>query len=140
MDGLKKKDLILVIDDDMDFLNEISIILRREGYRVDVAKTGAEAIEKCNKDYYPLLLIDVKLTDMDGLQLLNHFNKTDPEIRRIIITGYPSLENAQQAVNSGAHAYLIKPIEVEKLLNTIEQQLKKLDKELKDRYLTIRRT
>ena len=133
-----KKERILVIDDDIDFLDLISTILMEEGYVVDTAKSGEEAIEKCIEELYSLLLIDIKLPDFEGIHLLTRIQDTDPKMRKVILTGYPTLENAQKALNLGADVYLIKPIEVEKLLKTIEQQLKEREKEFKDRYLTFK--
>jgi len=136
----EQKDLILIVDDDTDFLNTISTLLKKEGYRVDTARTGSEAIDKCREEFYSLMLIDIKIPDMEGVELLTQIENTEPEIRKIILTGYPSLENAQRALNLGAHAYLIKPIEPETLLRTVKQQLEKQYKEFKDRYTTIGET
>ena len=133
-----KKERILVIDDDVDFLDLISTILMEEGYVVDTAKSGEEAIEKCIEELYSLLLIDIKLPDFEGIHLLTRIQDTEPKMRKVILTGYPTLENAQKALILGADVYLIKPIEAEKLLKTIEQQLKEREKEFKDRYLTFK--
>jgi len=133
-----KKERILVIDDDIDFLDLISTLLMEEGYIVDTAQSGEEAIEKCIEEHYSLLLIDIKLPDFEGIHLLTRIQDTDPKMRKVILTGYPTLENAQKALNLGADMYLIKPIEAEKLLKTIEQQLKERKKEFKDRYLTLK--
>lgn len=139
MIDLKKKDPILVIDDDADFLDMISDMLGEEGYQVETAQTGAEALRKIQEEYYDLLLIDIKLPDIDGTQLLKRIEDTEPEIRRVVITGYPSIESAQQALNLKAHAYLIKPVKAEVLRKTVEQQLKERDKEFKDKYLTLKK-
>lgn len=134
---MKRKTKILVVDDDEDFLKTVSKILREEGYDVCIAKTGGEALERYRDEFYPLSLIDVKLPDMEGIRLVKQMRTFDPDTRKIIITGQPSVESAQEALNMGAHAYLVKPLEVETMLRTIEQQLEKFDDELKKRYLSL---
>ncbi len=134
---MNKKEQILVIDDDEDFLDTISTLLIERGYDVDVAKNADEALKKTKKEYYSLMLIDIKLPDMDGFQLLERIDTSDPEIRKVIITGYPSMEGAQKAFYLGAHMYFIKPFEVEALLEVIEKLLMEREKEFKDRYITL---
>jgi DNA-binding NtrC family response regulator len=75
--------------------------------------------------FYNLVLIDVRLPDMEGIELLTKLRETKPKMRKIIVTGYPTLQNAVSAVNKGADAYVIKPFDVEKILMTIKEQLKK---------------
>jgi len=135
---LEKKDLILVVDDDSDFLSSVSTLLRNEGYRVDTARTGAEAIEKCSEEFYALALIDVRLPDMDGIQIMEVIEESDPKMRKIIVTGYPRIEDTQRALDYGAHAYLIKPVDPKTLLEKIEKQLKERENELKERYFLLR--
>jgi DNA-binding NtrC family response regulator len=128
------KEPILVVDDDLDFLDLVSTLLMDEGYDVDSAKSGQEAIEKCIENYYSLILIDVKLPDFEGTQLLTRISDTDPKMRKIIITGYPRLENARHAIDLGANAYLIKPVKVEELLETVRKQVSERNKEFSERY------
>ena len=135
---MKKKDRILVVDDDKDFLDLISTILRKEGHIVDTAQSGDEALEKCIEELYSLLLIDIKLPDFNGIQLLTRIIETDPKTRKVILTGYPTLENAVRALNLGADGYLIKPIKPELLLQMVDQQLKERDNEFKKRYSAIK--
>jgi DNA-binding NtrC family response regulator len=66
---------------------------------------------------------------MEGIELLTKFRETTPKIRKIIVTGYPTLQNAVDAVNKGADAYIVKPFDVEKVLKTIQQQLSKQEEE-----------
>jgi len=131
---MMKNGPILIVDDDETILKTISLILKKSGYDVDTAKTGAEALEKCKDQFYTLLLLDLVLTDTDGMKLINRIEDTDPRMRKVIITGHPTLENAIEAVNRGADAYLVKPLNPEKLLETIHQQLEDYHKEIVDRY------
>jgi DNA-binding NtrC family response regulator len=115
---------ILVIDDDESIRNSLAAILRDEGYEVDVASNGREALQKSEETIYNLALIDIKLPDMEGIDILIRMKDTVPKVRKIIRTGFPSVQNAIEAVNRKADAYLVKPVEVEKLLVTIREQLK----------------
>ncbi|NLE06727.1 MAG: response regulator, partial [Crenarchaeota archaeon] len=100
-------------------------ILKDKGYEVDTAGSGKEAIEKTKKNYYNLMLVDIRLPDMEGTEVLTRIQDTIPRIRKIMVTGYPTLQNAVTAVNQGADAYIMKPFDVEKMLSTIEEQLDK---------------
>jgi len=121
---LEKKS-ILVIDDDEVALDSIAEALRLEGYKVDTAETGKEAIEKCNFRFYNLALIDIRLPDMEGTKLLEAMKDTTPKMVKIIVTGYPSLQNATEALNKGADGYVIKPVDIPKLLATVKEHLQK---------------
>ncbi|MEM2393952.1 MAG: response regulator [Candidatus Bathyarchaeia archaeon] len=120
---------ILVIDDDENIREVLKTILEDEGYIVDTAETGEKAIEKTKKGFYNLALIDIKLPDMEGIELLTKMKDTTPKMRKIIVTGYPTMHNAIEAVNRGADAYILKPFEVEKILAVIKEQLKRQEEE-----------
>jgi DNA-binding NtrC family response regulator len=122
---LEKKKSILVIDDDEVVLNSIAEALRLEGYKVDTAETGKEAIRKGNLRFYNLVLIDIRLPDMEGTKLLKAMKETTPKMVKIIVTGYPSLQNATEALNKGADGYVIKPVDIPKLLTTVKEHLQK---------------
>ena len=98
-------------------------ILEEEGYTVDLARNGTEAIAKTQKTAYNIALIDIRLPDIEGVMLLTKMKDTVPKMRKIMITGYPSVQNAIEAVNRKADAYLIKPVDLDKLLITIDTQL-----------------
>ena len=89
---------------------------------MDVAETGQSGIQKTEKSFYNLALIDVRLPDMEGIELLTNIRDSVPKMRKIIVTGYPTLQNAVSAVNKGADAYVMKPFDVEKILLTIKEQ------------------
>ncbi|MGB9741061.1 MAG: response regulator [Candidatus Bathyarchaeia archaeon] len=122
---------ILVVDDDENIRKVLTTILEEEGYKVDSAGTAKEAIEKTKKTFYNIALIDVRLPDMEGIELLTKIRDTVPKMRKIIITGYPTLQNAIAAVNRGANAYILKPFDMEKVLATIKEELKKQEEEKK---------
>lgn len=120
---------ILIIDDDESIREALKTILEDEGYVVETAGTAKEAIEKTNEKFYNILLIDIRLPDMEGIDLLLKIRNTTPKMRKIIVTGYPTLNNAIEAVNRGADAYVVKPFDVERVLATIKEQLKKQEEE-----------
>ena len=116
----KNKPSILIVDDDENIRKTLSAILRGKGYITDTAKDGREAIGKSKAKFFNLALLNIKLPDMEGTKLLTKL----PEMVKIIITGYPTLENAIEALNLGADAYVIKPVRPEKLLALIKGKLK----------------
>jgi len=120
---------ILVVDDDENIRKVLTTILEDEGYIVESADTAKRAIERTKRTFYNLALIDIRLPDIEGVKLLTKMRDTTPKMRKIIITGYPTLQNAIEAVNKGADAYILKPFDMEKVLGTIKDQLKKQNKE-----------
>lgn len=116
---------ILVIDDEESIRKVLATVLKEEGYVVNTAENGKEAIRKSNAKFYNLALIDIRLPDMDGTKLLTALKETTPKMVKIIVTGYPTLQNAVEAVNRGADAYVLKPFKMENVLKTIKEQLKK---------------
>jgi DNA-binding NtrC family response regulator len=116
---------ILIVEDDENIRKTMENILQQKGYETDTAKTGREAEQKTKTKFYNLALLDIKLPDMDGTQLLTKVHENTPTMMKIMVTGYPSLENAMEALNQGADAYVIKPVKPEKLLALIEEKLEK---------------
>lgn len=126
---MDKSARILIIDDDENILKVLQTILEDEGYIVETAETAKKGVAKSQKDFFNLALIDVRLPDMEGIDLLTKLPETKPKMRKIIVTGYPTLQNAVAAVNKGADAYVMKPFDVEKILVTIKEQLDKQTEE-----------
>jgi len=116
---------IIVVDDDEGIRKTLATILEEIGYVVDTVENGKEAIERSNAEFYNLALIDIRLPDMEGTKLLTAMKETTPEMIKIIMTGYPSLQNAVEAVNKGADAYILKPLNIDSVLNTIKEHLTK---------------
>ena len=122
---MRKRAKILVVDDEPSIRKVLTAILEEKGYNVETAENGREAIRKSKTKFYNLALIDIRLPDMEGVKLLTEMKETKPKMAKIIITGYPSLQNAIEALNRGADAYIIKPLDIDKTLATIEEQLEK---------------
>jgi DNA-binding response OmpR family regulator len=125
MSAVKKT--ILVVDDDKSILRTFTRILQKSGYQIDVAETGKEAMEKAETNRYDLALVDIRLPDMDGTDLLAKLKKQFQKTVKIMITGFPSLETGVKALDEGADAYLVKPVKPQELLVLLEEKLK--DKE-----------
>lgn len=120
---------ILVVDDDLSIRRTVSIILAQAGYMVDTAANGEEAIAKSGAIFYNLALIDYRLPDMAGTKLLTLLRDTVPRMMKVILTGFPMLDNAVDAINRGVDGYLTKPVHTEQLVKTITELLKKQRKE-----------
>ena len=120
----KLKKTILVIDDDKSILRTLTRILQKAGYEIDTAETGKEATEKTEKLHYNIALVDVRLPDMDGTDLLINMKDSLKDTLKIVITGFPSLDVGVKALDGGADAYLVKPVKPEELLALIEEKLK----------------
>ncbi len=119
----EQKKSILVVDDDKAILKYAKGILQLEGYDVDVAETGFDAMEKSSNRFYNLVLLDIMLPDIQGTELLTKMHRTTPKMMKIMVTGFPSFDNAVEALNMGADAYLLKPVELEELLRVVKEKL-----------------
>jgi DNA-binding response OmpR family regulator len=122
LETLKKT--ILVVDDDKSILRTFTRILQKSGYEIDTAETGKEAMEKSETRNYDLALVDIRLPDMDGTDLLAKLKKPLQHTVKIMITGFPSLETGVKALDEGADAYLVKPVKPQELLILLEEKLK----------------
>jgi len=127
---VEKRKRILIVDDDRDMLESFRDILEPGGYLVDTAETGREAIEKSNLHVYNLALLDIKLPDMEGTELLTKIHGSVPKMMKIMVTGHASLENAVTSVNLGADAYVMKPVNPLDLRRIVEEKLSIQDKAL----------
>lgn len=116
---------ILVVDDDTEVRKTLSSVLLEEGYSVETAENGRQATKAYEKAHFDVALIDIKLPDIEGTELLHRLMEKQPHIVKIIITGFPTLENAMETVNEGADGYILKPFNVSKLLQMIEKHLNK---------------
>jgi DNA-binding NtrC family response regulator len=119
-----EKKSILIVDDDKTILRSLANIFELEGYVVDTAETGRQAVEKSQIRLFNLALLDIKLPDMEGTELLTKMHGTMPRMMKIMLTGYPSLENAVKSLNLGADAYVMKPVDPEKLVKIVKEKLR----------------
>jgi DNA-binding NtrC family response regulator len=121
----------LIVDDDQEVRNTLASILEDADYSVETAENGKKAIKMCEKTPFDVALIDIQLPDIKGTELLRVLKEIQPKMVRIIITGYPSIENAAKSVNEKADGYVVKPFVVPELL----EMIKKLIEEKKSDYL-----
>jgi DNA-binding response OmpR family regulator len=119
--SLAEKKRVLLIDDDKAILRSIGLVLERNGFSVDKAETGKEAVEIIKSQSYDVLLVDLKLPDMEGTDLLAQINM--PDAVKIMFTGFPSLVSGMQAMDRGVDAYLHKPVKPEELVMVIKSKL-----------------
>ena len=114
---------ILLIDDDKNIRQTLATVLQEEGYVVDTAENGKDAVDKSFANFYNLAIVDWHLPDIEGTKLLTQLKETTPKMAKIMLTGYPSMNNAIEAVNQHADAFLVKPVEVDELLKKIQELL-----------------
>jgi two-component system response regulator PilR (NtrC family) len=117
---------LLVVDDERSMRELLSIVLRREGYDVTLAENGRAAIDHLERARFDLLISDIKMPDMTGVDVLRAAKRIDPDILGIMITAFASADTAIEAMRLGAHDYLSKPFDVDelkmKVRNAIEQR------------------
>lgn len=115
---------ILIVDDDEILCQILCDLLElKRGYHVDMARTGQEALYKVKERFFNVVLLDMKLPDMDGIGLLLELKKLHPTTQGIILTGEDSEEIAAGALGKGAFAYLVKPSSADVILSTVERAL-----------------
>jgi two-component system response regulator PilR (NtrC family) len=131
---------ILVVDDELSMREFLELMLTREGYNVSCAETGEKAISMINKKHFDLLLCDIRIGDISGIDVLRAAKKQNQHTVVIMISAYASAETAVEAMNEGAYDYVPKPFDNEELkqtikkaldLKTIEHEKEILDSELK---------
>jgi two-component system response regulator AtoC len=116
---------ILVIDDDHSICESLSLYLNEEGYNVEVAYSGEEGLKKIHRDTWDVILLDIALTDANGLDLLALIKRDHPEISVIMITAFHDMVSTVQAMKLGAVEYIHKPIEIDELEAAIRRSLKR---------------
>ncbi|MCA1818095.1 MAG: sigma-54 dependent transcriptional regulator [Acidobacteria bacterium] len=125
---MDRKDVrILVVDDEPTMADSLKQNLAEEGYTVDTASSGAEAIELFDRGAHHLVLCDVKLPDMDGMEIVKHIKDAQPATEVIVMTGYGTVERAIEATKAGAFWFLQKPFDFEVLQPLVEKALERRD-------------
>ncbi len=125
VDETRPKERILVIDDELGLREGCRRALRRHGFQVEVAATGAEGLAYIRQDHFALVLLDVMMPDVSGLELLQTIREHDPDIMCIIITGYATVELAVEAMKRGAYDFIAKPFSDDNLLLAVEKGLER---------------
>lgn len=107
-----------MVDDDKQILRTFTRVLKKAGYVVDTVETAAEAEKKLERNSYDIALIDIKLPDAEGTDLLLKIPKTS-DTAKVIITGYSSTEYGEKAADYGADDFLVKPVKTDELLDVV---------------------
>jgi len=117
------KPAILVVDDDEVMRQTLSDVLRKRGYTVSTAETGGQTISSIKKQLFDLILLDIRLPDMDGLDVLKRIKEIESDLMVIVMTAYSDVQTAVMAIKSGAYDYIDKPFELEELKILIQKAL-----------------
>jgi len=112
---------ILVVDDELIVRESLGGWLERDGHMVDKAASGEESLEKFEKTRYDIILLDIKMEGMSGLEVLKRVKEIDPDVSVVMITAYGSIPSAIEAMKSGAYEYLLKPFDPDELMVLIEK-------------------
>ena len=121
---MDKKAIVLVVDDENGIRESFKMILKDQ-YLVLLAETGEEALTLFKNNPVDLILLDILLPDINGIDLLERFKGMDPNTEIIMVTGVKEIQTAVKAIKSGAYEYIIKPFNVEDIVNVIERALEK---------------
>ena len=114
---------ILVVDDDSLLRDFLAETLNRSGYWVDLASTGEEALEKISKEDYDIILSDVRMPNMDGMELLKTTRDFLPDAKVVMMTAYGTVQNAVEAMKLGAFDYVMKPFSVDEIELVLKRAL-----------------
>ncbi|MGQ9626648.1 MAG: response regulator transcription factor [Anaerolineae bacterium] len=128
---------ILIVDDEPSICFGLEGLLSEEGYAVRSAFSGSEALRLIASEDFDAVLSDIKLGDIDGLQVLDEVKRNSPDTVTILLTGHGSLESSIQALRKGAHDYLLKPISAEQLKASIQKGLEKRKRALHQKEILL---
>ena len=119
---------ILIVDDEMVVRDSLKEWLEDEGFRVDTAESGSDALEKLTKEAFHLMLLDIKMPGMDGVEVLKRSKEMRPELPVVMMTAYATVETAVEAMKIGALEYLMKPFDPESLVPLVVQLHQKIER------------
>jgi DNA-binding NtrC family response regulator len=119
----KKTNRVLIVDDEENIRQILTEYLTDFGYEVTCAADGQEALQIFRKDYFDIILSDLVMRPMDGLELLTEIKKVDHDVLFIMITGYPSIESAMKAIKNGARDCITKPFNIDEIRLKMERAL-----------------
>lgn len=122
---MKRTGKVLVVDDEKTVCNSCKKILTQEGYAVDIALSGEEALRKIKTDGFDVVITDWKMPEIDGIEVARRIKRENPNIEVIMITGYPSVESSVKAMRSGISDYVPKPFTPEELSDVVVRALAK---------------
>ncbi len=115
---------LLLVDDEVGFVEVLSKRITRRGMTVTAASSGSEAIQTLRRRDFDVAVLDLKMEDMDGIEVLKIFKKMAPAMPVIMLTGHGSESSAREGIQFGAYDYLTKPYELEDLIQKIKQAIR----------------
>jgi DNA-binding NtrC family response regulator len=118
---------ILIVEDEHDILNVWKKKLEHEGYTVDIADNGKTALELWEKNIYDVIVVDLRIPEVDGREVINQIKEKQPQTQIIIISGQGKDNDLIDAINKHVFRYLVKPVDLEKIIGTIEDAVKERD-------------
>ncbi len=116
-----KKTNTLIVDDNISLAKSLSFILEKKGYEVSMAKDGMDAIKKVKAKFFNIILMDIKMPLMNGVESYKRIKKISPRSKVFMMTAYAVEELVQDALAEGAHGILYKPLDIEKILSIIDE-------------------
>lgn len=123
---------ILLMEDEINMAKGLQMVLEEEGYDVDWAMTGRSALDKFSKRYFDLLVADLRLPDIDGMEVIKKVKEKRPETEAIVITGYPSVSSAVESVKLGVYDYLRKPFTEDEFKGAVEGVFKRKEASIEE--------
>lgn len=112
---------ILLVDDEDHLQEVLGLLLELDGHKVTTAYNGQEALEKAKNNKFDLVVTDLKMPGMTGLEMAKEFKNTNPDIHIIMITGYPTVETATEALKLGCDDYIAKPFHMDRMREIIKK-------------------
>ena len=132
---MEEKGYILIVEDEQDMLYGLRKILSNQGHKVEIAGSGSAGLEKVQKSNFDIVVTDLRMPDVDGMELLRKVKKLHSDTIVIVITGYGTVENAVEAMKLGAYDYITKPFDTEHLRIVVQKAMKQISLTNENRYL-----
>lgn len=129
---MPEKARILIVDDEDRFRKTLKKNLELEGFSVDDAPSGADALKKLSVSPYDVVLLDIRMPGMDGITALEKIKQMSPEVEVIVLTGHASVDVAVKILQLGGYEYCLKPCDVKDLISKIEHALEKRQRRIKN--------
>ena len=127
---------VLLVEDESTIAKGLEMVMREEGYEVDMADTGQGALKKFWAKDFDLMVADLRLPDIDGMEVIQRVRESWPETKVVIITGYPSVSSAVQAVKLGGSDYLREPFTDDEFITAVEKALEDREKSSMEELIT----